>query len=163
MPTTAPFFPLRLALRSTVSFVLNPVCLAICASAGACASGSDGESETESRTFEEQVADGAELYGEHCAHCHGASGQGTDDGPAVVGDGALPLEPPDERMVRENQFRTAADVFAFASENMPGDDPMSLSNSEMVDVLAFALFANGVSLEEPLSLDNAESVVLYPE
>jgi mono/diheme cytochrome c family protein len=144
-----------------VSTFLNPVCLAFFAAIVACSS--DGDDETDAvddRTFEQQVADGGELYGMHCAHCHGDAGQGTDDGPQVVGAGALPLEPPEERMVREAEFRTALDVFTFASENMPGDDPGSLSDQQIVDVLAFALFANGVMLEEPLGFDNAADIVI---
>lgn len=125
-------------------------------------SGGDGDAtgDGDARTFEDQVADGSALYGTHCAHCHGDAGQGTEDGPQVVGEGALPLDPPEERMVRTTQFVTAADIFAFARENMPGDDPGALTTQEMVDVLAFALFANGVTLEEPLSTENAGDIVV---
>lgn len=128
-------------------------------------SGAEDDTQTDdnsARTFQEQVEDGATLYGEHCAHCHGDSGQGTDSGPQVVGDGALPLEPPPERMVRMEQFETALDVFVFASEAMPGDDPGGLTDQQMVDVLAFALFANGVTLDEPLDADNAGDIVINP-
>jgi S-disulfanyl-L-cysteine oxidoreductase SoxD len=119
---------------------------------------SDGPAD---RTFEEQVEVGAELYGEHCASCHGDSGQGTADAPAVVGEGALPEEPPDDRQFRENDFNTAADVYVFASEYMPATDPDSVSDQEMVDILAFALFANGVELDSELTLDSADEVVLH--
>lgn len=122
----------------------------------------DGELKERPATFEEQVEFGAALYGEHCAHCHGDSGQGTEDGPQVVGAGALPYAPPEEREVRASNFETALDVFVFASQNMPADDPGVLSDEEMVDVLAFALFANGVSLDEPLGFENAESIVINP-
>lgn len=160
------FEHLRALTRGAVHTFVNPVCLALCAAIVACASDDDGGSDEETdgtaeeRTFDEQVMAGGELYGTHCAHCHGDAGQGTEDAPAVVGEGALPLEPPAERMVRESEFRTALDVFTFASENMPGDDPGSLSDQEMVDILAFALFANGVTLEEPLDFDNAADVVI---
>lgn len=114
-------------------------------------------------TFDAQVERGAGLYGEHCAECHGDAGQGTENGPLVVGEGRLPLEPPADRQVRTAEFRTALDVFVFASENMPGDAPGSLSDEDMVDILAFALFANGVELDEPLGFDNAESIVINAE
>lgn len=120
----------------------------------------DGDGDGDARTFEDQVEDGGVLYGQHCAHCHGSSGQGTADGPQVVGEGALPLDPPEERMVRMSQFVTAEDIFVFAIEYMPGDDPGSLNTEQMVDVLAFALFANGVMLQEPLSTENAGSIVV---
>lgn len=120
----------------------------------------DGDGDSQTDTFEAQVARGGELYGDHCAKCHGDAGQGTENAPAVVGDDALPLEPPEEREVRTTEFHTALDVFLFADEYMPGDDPGSLPDQEMVDILAFALFANGVELDEPLDFDNANSVVI---
>lgn len=118
------------------------------------------EPEPRPTTFEAQVERGGGLYGDHCAKCHGDAGQGTEDGPLVVGEGRLPLTPPAERQVRTTEFRTALDVFAFASENMPGDAPGTLPDEDMVDILAFALFANGVELGEPLGFDNAESVII---
>jgi len=115
----------------------------------------------DTRTFEQQVEDGGELYGEYCAECHGDSGQGTEDAPAVVGPGALPEVPPDDRQFRTNNFNTAADIFVFADEYMPADGPEQVTDQELVDVLAFALYANGVELEEPLTLDNADEVVIH--
>jgi cytochrome c len=114
------------------------------------------------RTFDNQVADGMELYGDNCAHCHGDGGEGTDLAPAVVGtvgDDVLLLDPADDA-VRDVQFATALDVFGWVSENMPGDDAGSLETDEYVDILAFALFANGVELDEPLSGDNAGDIVI---
>lgn len=125
--------------------------------------GPDDTTDERPATFEAQVERGGTLYGEHCAECHGDAGQGTDLAPAVVGEGALPLDPPAEREVRTTQFRTALDVFVFADEYMPGDAPGSLPDEDLVDILAFALFANGVELDEPLGFDNAESVVIHPE
>lgn len=119
-----------------------------------------GDGDSNARTFDDQVTDGVALYGENCAQCHGDAGQGTTDGPPVVGDDALPLDPPAERMFRTEQFETAADIFAFAAVYMPADAPGTLNDQEMLDVLAFALFANGVTLEEPLSTDNAGDIIV---
>lgn len=121
--------------------------------------GSSEAGPSETRTFDDQVQAGLTVYVDRCAGCHGDAGQGTASGPAVVGDGALPLDPPDGA-ARTTQFRTALDVFTFASQTMPGDAPGSLEPAQMVDVLAFALSANGVTLEEPLSGDNAASIVI---
>src|SRR5688572_23508350 len=54
--------------------------------------------------FAEQVALGQKVYGAQCAGCHGNSGEGTKDGPAVVGldKGALPLEPAATSKYRKN-------------------------------------------------------------
>jgi S-disulfanyl-L-cysteine oxidoreductase SoxD len=125
---------------------------------GIAACSSDGNAD---RTFEEQVEEGGALFGDHCAECHGESGQGTDNAPRLVGEGALPEEPPEERMFRTNDFNTAADVYAFANEYMPADDPDSVSDTQMVDILAFALSANGIELDEQLTLDNADEVVIH--
>lgn len=130
----------------------------VCAVALLGCSSEDGEPIDE-RTFAQQVEDGGALYGEHCATCHGDAGQGTSDGPAVVGDDALPLRAPSGAK-REGKFRTAADIFGFTTAAMPGDDPGSLPDQEIVDILAFALFANGAELEKPLSLENAGSIVV---
>src|SRR5262249_41302864 len=94
--------------------------------------------ETEPESFSAQVERGQQLYGEHCAKCHGADGTG-GKGPAVVGQGALA------------KFSNAADVYAFASTKMPGDAPGSLPSDQMIAILAFDLHANGIDLEEPLS------------
>jgi S-disulfanyl-L-cysteine oxidoreductase SoxD len=113
------------------------------------------------RTFEQQAEEGGALFGEHCAECHGDSGQGTDDAPRLVGEGALPEVPPDDRMFRTGNFNTAADVYAFANQYMPADDPDEVSDSQMVDILAFALSANGIELDEELTTSNAGDVVIH--
>lgn len=103
-------------------------------------------------TFADQVALGQRLYGEHCASCHGAGGEGTSDGPRVVGldQGALPLDPPSGAHLRTGQFRTVADVAAFAVANMPPRRAGSLSETEYWAILAFDLKANGVDLPQVL-------------
>lgn len=113
-------------------------------------------------SFDDQVEHGAVAYAEHCAHCHGDMGQGTADGPPVVGEGALPREPPEGSTARSTEFRTALDVFEFVTMYMPGDDPGALETATYVDILAFALFANGVELDEPLDAEVAEALVLNP-
>jgi mono/diheme cytochrome c family protein len=114
------------------------------------------------KTFAAQVALGAQAYGEYCAKCHGASGQGTDTGPRLVGldQGALPLDPPADRKVRTEKFVTVADVANFAVANMPADKPGSLSTEEYLAVLAFDLKANGITLDQPLTLDLAETLTI---
>ena len=108
-----------------------------------------------------QAARGAELYGMHCAHCHGAQGQGTNKGPAVVGPDALPLHA-EAGAERKVEFRTALDVFNWVKVAMPGDDAGSLSAEEYVAILAFDLKANGVKLDRPLDAELAKELVLHP-
>jgi len=110
-------------------------------------SGQDG---AQPSTFSEQVTRGGEVYADRCSTCHGKSGEGTADAPAVVGAGALPLDPPSGAKVRKSQFVTAADVAKFVTENMPADAPGSLGNEDYFSVLAFDLKANGIELDEKL-------------
>ena len=109
------------------------------------------------------IAKGGQLYGAHCAKCHGDAGQGTDKAPAVVGvaKGALPLDPPSGSK-RDVQFHTAADIGGWVAKNMPGDAPGSLQLDDYVAILAFDLHANGVDLgSEPFTLDRAATIKIH--
>jgi cytochrome c len=126
-------------------------CTALVALAG-CAAGRARPSAPVARgpaTFEEQVAQGDELFGVHCASCHGVDGQGTQRAPRVA-EGALPLRPPPTRLVRRAEFRTVADVADFVVHNMPPGEAGSLRDDEYWAILAFDLHANGVELAAPL-------------
>jgi cytochrome c len=108
-----------------------------------------------------QIERGKQLYTEKCAKCHGDAGQGTNDGPAVVGTSAFPLDPlPGAK--RTMKFHTAADVFTFASHTMPADDPDSLSVDDFLAIFAFDLTANGIELARPLDAAQAQAIVLHP-
>lgn len=93
-----------------------------------------------------QADEGAKLYGEYCATCHGKAGQGTKNAPVVVGKNALPLDPPATAKVRKTQFHTAQDVAEFVAKNMPAKKPGSLTTDQYYDILAFVLKANGVDV-----------------
>jgi cytochrome c len=98
--------------------------------------------------FAEQVALGQKVYGAQCAGCHGNSGEGTKDGPAVVGldKGALPLAPPPTAKYRKTEFKTVADIADFVVKSMPPKAPGSLTAEEYWAILAFDLKANGIDL-----------------
>ena len=110
------------------------------------------------------IAKGGQLYGAHCAKCHGDAGQGTAKAPMVVGvdKGALPLDPrPGSK--RDVQFHTAADIGGWAAKHMPADAPGSLQLDDYVAILAFDLHANGVDLgAEPFTLDRAATITIHP-
>lgn len=110
---------------------------------------------------EAQIAQGGELYGQYCAKCHGAGGEGSDRAPAVVGEGVLPKAPRDGSK-RDVEFHTAGDVLAWVSANMPGGAPGSLTEDEYLAILAFDLSANGVTLAEPLTAEAAAAMVIRP-
>ena len=112
-------------------------------------------------TFAAQVAQGQALYGEHCASCHGDSGEGTSHGPRVVGmsQGALPLEPRSGSH-RTARFVTVADVGTFAATQMPADHPGSLAGPQYWAILAFDLHANGIDLPQPLTPELAATITI---
>lgn len=112
-------------------------------------------------TFAEQVALGQTLYGANCAGCHGNSGEGSKDAPAVVGldKGALPLAPPTTSKARKTEFKTVADIADFVVKTMPPKAPGSLTGEEYLAILAFDLKANGIDLgEKKLDLELAKTL-----
>ena len=94
-----------------------------------------------------EVTEGSANYVSQCAKCHGPTGRGTNEAPAVVGEGALPLHPSPSAKLRKTDFVTAKDVFDFIKTNMPGNAPGSLSDDQYYEILAFDLKANGVDLQ----------------
>jgi mono/diheme cytochrome c family protein len=111
-------------------------------------------------TFTEQVTRGGEVFGAHCAKCHGNGGEGTALAPPVVGPSALPLDPPSGAQVRKSKFVTVADVAAFVTKNMPADAPGTLSEDDYYSVLAFDLHANGIDLDKKLDATVAASLTI---
>lgn len=110
----------------------------------------------------DQVARGAALYGEQCAGCHGAQGQGQGKAPPVVGSAALPRDPR-PGSARTTPFTTAADVIAFVQATMPPKKPGSLTQEQASDVVAFALHANGVDVSgKTIDPASAATIVLHP-
>jgi cytochrome c len=94
-----------------------------------------------------EITEGGTLYAANCAKCHGPTGAGTDEVPAVVGDNALPLDPGPKSKIRKAQFVTAKDVFDFIKTSMPQDNPGSLSDNQYYAIVAFDLKLNGVDLQ----------------
>jgi mono/diheme cytochrome c family protein len=108
-----------------------------------------------------QIEQGKKLYTDNCASCHGKAGEGTKDAPPVVGKDAFPLDPR-PKAKRNVKFHTAADVFAWATKNMPAKKPGSLKTDEYLAIFAFDLTANGVKLDKPLDGPAAAKIVLHP-
>jgi mono/diheme cytochrome c family protein len=123
---------------------------------------STAAAETAPATFNDQVALGGKLYGENCAKCHGASGEGSANAPAVVGldKGALPLDPPETRKARKNKFETVADIAGFVTKNMPPKAPGSLPEEQYWAILAFDLHANGIDLDKKLDATVASTLTV---
>jgi cytochrome c len=109
---------------------------------------------------EAQIARGQALYGERCAKCHGAAGEGGSAAP-VVGAKALPLDPPAGAKHRTAQFHTAMDVFTFVKATMPADAAGTLSDDDVAAILSFDLEANGVAVGKSVDKTAAAGVVLH--
>ena len=155
---------------ATIGAVIASTTLIACQSsqnAGSNTSSNAPSNNHEFSTADAQIAHGVKVYTQSCAACHGASGQGTDDGPMLVGEGALA------------DYHSAMDIAVFVTKNMPPKKSSKVSTSErdfwnmkasskMLNdtdywaVLAFALSANGVELSEPVGPHNASGMILNP-
>lgn len=96
-----------------------------------------------------QVDRGKAVFANHCAKCHGASGQG-GDGPRLIGtpNGLA-------------GYQTAQRLFEYTSAEMPLDTPGSLKSEEVWDVLAFILDSNRLLPPDTvLGPDNAANIRL---
>jgi cytochrome c len=117
----------------------------------------------------EQYEAGKTVYtAKKCNTCHEDSGAGNPKNPAVIGDAALPKDPPKAAKLRKGvTFTTAQDVFAFVKAKMPmgkgGAAPKPpLTDDEAYAVTAWMLDANKIALTKKLDASNAASVVLRP-
>ncbi len=76
-----------------------------------------------------QVAQGAELFKQHCARCHGANGQG--------GEGfATPLWGKQSQI---KKFKTADELYEYNVGVMPFDNPAAINEKQKLAVIAFIL------------------------
>ena len=99
-----------------------------------------------------QVERGRAVFAANCATCHGAQGQGTSDGPRLIGS-------PNDL----SSHGTAAKLYDFVKANMPVGKEGSLRSEEYCDVLAFILDGNKLLPPDiTLGSDTAERVRLTP-
>lgn len=80
-----------------------------------------------------QASQGASVYAQSCANCHGGSLQG-EAGPPLIG----------QTFETAYGGGTAAQLYDFISRQMPQDAPGSLSQTQYLDVTAYVLAQNGV-------------------
>ena len=82
----------------------------------------------------QQAADGERTYDAKCSACHGDHLEG-GAGPALSGATLGTLA--------KNTKLTVGDMFSFLAQQMPMNDPASLSHAEYVDIMAYILKKNG--------------------
>jgi S-disulfanyl-L-cysteine oxidoreductase SoxD len=87
------------------------------------------------------AAQGARVYAEKCAMCHGENGKG---GPNVAVAGGDPLTGGTRDVVKtiKNFFPYSTIVFDFTRRAMPWQAPKTLSNDEVYAVTAYILRLN---------------------
>lgn len=104
------------------------------------------------------VAQGARVYAEQCAACHGARGEGSDDYPALVGGrGSLAGAKPVQTVGSFWPYATT--VFDYIHRAMPYGAPGSLSADDTYAVTAWILAENGmVARDAVLGADNLAKV-----
>src|SRR5712691_3126094 len=78
--------------------------------------------------FTADTASGARVYAAVCNKCHGPAGEGTTVAPPLWGSGAYNIG------AGMSRVRTAAE---FVRENMPFDQPGTLSDQQALDVAAY--------------------------
>ncbi len=94
-----------------------------------------------------QLARGTAIYGERCAVCHGTNLEG-GLGPSLIADDLATRHP------------TALDLFTYVRDNMPFNDPGSLTDAQYLDAVALILDRRGVMFEGGLTTANAASIAL---
>lgn len=97
------------------------------------------------------------MFAQHCASCHGARGGGTNQAPAVIGEGTLPLNPPPGARVRRVKFQSAMDLGMFIKDNMPLNGT-HLPPRDVACVLAWLLKEHGRTPTEPISPATAGAI-----
>ena len=118
----------RLRRRLTGMIVATVVC-----GAGALAARGQSSLSTWDGVYTEaQAAQGETVYVSHCVDCHGPDFAGREQAPALAGLGFL-----------DKWNGATVRKLLEAVEQMPPDQPKTLTPQQYVDVLAFVLSVNG--------------------
>ncbi len=152
----------------------------------ACSSTQMGAIDPHLSQAKSRAPEGARLFAQHCASCHGDRGQGLTGGPPIMGSGALPLYPDEQAAAGNPQlsnpgqvrtqrltqvtgaaardpFQTSADVYRYISTRMPKPmrDAGSLEADEYWAILNFMMISHGLEIpEDGIDESNAASVAI---
>lgn len=175
----------RPRLASLLAGSLAALALAL----GACTATPLGATEPNLANAQQKAGPGGELFEKQCSACHGKRGEGLTNAPSVIGSGALQMYPRDESLSSNpamgnnpqqqaqdtsrppgvpsrDPFRTAQDVFAYVSTQMPLPKGRagSLTAEEYWAITSFMLLAHGSAVPEGgLTPENAASVAIAPK
>jgi len=88
------------------------------------------------------AADGREIYSRRCARCHGAQGQGDEEGPLAGGKGTLKSAKPLKTVGSFWPYATT--IYDYVHRAMPFDNPGLLDANQTYAVTALILHLNGI-------------------
>jgi mono/diheme cytochrome c family protein len=116
----------------------------------------------------DQFAQGATVYANECATCHGGHGEGLASAGAILGAGALPEYPrttgtgdptiTDPQLIQiaaqtrpqgaawRDPFRNAQDLYTFLTTHLPKSRASALKDADYWSVTSFLLAVQGASL-----------------
>jgi len=104
------------------------------------------------------VAQGAQVFAQKCAVCHGANAEGTPSGDRLVG-GVGSLASPNPLKTVNSYWPYATTVFDYIRRAMPITNPQSLQNDEVYAVVAYILsFDNVVPKDAVLDANSLPKV-----
>jgi mono/diheme cytochrome c family protein len=125
-----------------------------------------GATEADLARARDQASQGAAVFSQECAHCHGERGQGVGGASAILGPGALPEYPrdgsgpggpsiTDQQQIQiqaetrpagapsRDPFRSAQDIHDFTRVHMPKARAALLKPEDYWAVVTFIIAAQG--------------------
>ena len=158
-----------IGLAHARSFALGALCVVGAAASLRCATIKSGATPDDIARAHDQSAQGASVYSNECASCHGGRGEGLASAPAVLGPGALPEYPRDTGGVGDptitdpqliqiqaqtrpagapwrDPLRNAQDLYTFTTTHLPKSRAANLKDADYWAVVSFMLAVQGVSL-----------------
>ena len=88
------------------------------------------------------AAEGRDIYSRRCARCHGAQGQGDEEGPLAGGKGTLNTAKPLRTVGSFWPYATT--IYDYVHRAMPFDNPGLLDANQTYSVVALILHFNGI-------------------
>lgn len=88
------------------------------------------------------AAGGRDIYSKRCARCHGAQGQGDEEGPLAGGKGTLKSAKPLKTVGSFWPYATT--IYDYVHRAMPFDNPGLLDSNQTYAVTALILHINGI-------------------
>ncbi|MBI2686665.1 MAG: c-type cytochrome [Acidobacteria bacterium] len=88
------------------------------------------------------AAEGRDIYSRRCARCHGAQGQGDEEGPLAGGKGTLKTAKPLKTVGSFWPYATT--IYDYVHRAMPFDNPGLLDANQTYSVVALILHMNGI-------------------